>query len=399
MTDALRNARSDFPTDFLFGAATAAYQIEGSAFGGAGPSHWDTFAATPGNVIDGSSGARACDHYHLWQTDLDLMRDAGFGAYRFSTSWARVMPDGRAPNPEALDFYDRLVDGMLERGRQPFATLYHWDLPAALAVADPALDMANPLKGPFKALSLGWETQARAALELARIAGILPAFMVAPEGAGEAVALNASDVDTFTDAVHLQIASRAKLPVVASQDARIVAFRSPNDTREHVALVIGEQRAEQTPLVRLHSECLTGDVLGSLKCDCGPQLDAALHAMADEAAKGGWGVLLYMRQEGRGIGLAKKIHAYELQEKGLDTVEANEHLGFEADLRDFGILAQIVRGIGMKKINLLTNNPSKIRGLDKYGIEVVERTPLVLPISKHADQYIATKRDKMGHII
>ena len=125
--------RSDFPPGFLFGAATAAYQIEGSAFGGAGPSHWDTFAATPGNVIDGSCGARACDHYHLWQTDLDLMRDAGFGAYRFSTSWARVMPDGRAPNPEALDFYDRLVDGMLERGLQPFATLYHWDLPAALA--------------------------------------------------------------------------------------------------------------------------------------------------------------------------------------------------------------------------------------------------------------------------
>ena len=159
---------------------------------------------------------------------------------------------------------------VLMRGADAF------DLPAALAVADPALDMANPLKGPFKALSLGWETQARAALELARIAGILPAFMVAPEGAGEAVALNASDVDTFTDAVHLQIASRAKLPVVASQDARIVAFRSPNDTREHVALIIGEQRAEQTPLVRLHSECLTGDVLGSLKCDCGPQLDAAL---------------------------------------------------------------------------------------------------------------------------
>lgn len=126
-------SRSEFPDGFVFGAATAAYQIEGSGFGGAGPSHWDTFAATPGNIADDSSGARACDHYHLWETDLDLMRDAGFDAYRFSTSWARVMPDGRTLNPEGLDFYDRLVDGMLERGLQPFLTLYHWDLPAALA--------------------------------------------------------------------------------------------------------------------------------------------------------------------------------------------------------------------------------------------------------------------------
>ncbi|MBU3029493.1 GH1 family beta-glucosidase [Paracoccus marinaquae] len=125
--------RSDFPEGFVFGAATAAYQIEGSAFGGAGPSHWDTFAATPGNIADHSSGARACEHYRLWEADLDLMRDAGFDAYRFSTSWARVMPDGRILNPEGLDFYDRLLDGMLARGLKPFLTLYHWDLPAALA--------------------------------------------------------------------------------------------------------------------------------------------------------------------------------------------------------------------------------------------------------------------------
>lgn len=125
--------RNAFPQDFIFGAATAAYQIEGSAHGGAGPSHWDSFAATPGNVLDHSSGARACDHYLLWETDLDLMRDAGFDAYRFSTSWARVMPNGRSLNPQALDFYDRLVDGMLQRGLQPYLTLYHWDLPAALA--------------------------------------------------------------------------------------------------------------------------------------------------------------------------------------------------------------------------------------------------------------------------
>lgn len=125
--------RSDFPDGFLFGAATAAYQIEGHKFGGAGPTHWDTFAATPGNVIRGEDGALACDHYHRFEGDLDLLKDAGMDAYRFSTSWARVMPDGKTPNPTGLDFYDRLTDAILERGLQPFQTLYHWELPSALA--------------------------------------------------------------------------------------------------------------------------------------------------------------------------------------------------------------------------------------------------------------------------
>ncbi len=135
MTEDLHSARSDFPPEFLFGAATAAYQIEGAKFGGAGSCHWDTFAATPGNVVGGDDGAVACDHYHRWEEDLDLMQAAGFDAYRFSTSWARVLPEGTGtPNAEGLDFYDRLVDGVLERGMKPFLTLYHWDLPSALAV-------------------------------------------------------------------------------------------------------------------------------------------------------------------------------------------------------------------------------------------------------------------------
>ena len=130
----MKITRSSFPEGFLFGAATAAYQIEGASFGGAGSCHWDTFAATPNNVVRAEDGAVACDHYHRWQEDLDLVRDGNFDAYRFSTSWARVMPEGRgAPNPEGLDFYDRLVDGLLERGLKPFHTLYHWDLPSALA--------------------------------------------------------------------------------------------------------------------------------------------------------------------------------------------------------------------------------------------------------------------------
>lgn len=126
--------RADFPEGFLFGAATSAYQIEGHSFGGAGASHWDTFAATPGNVVRAENGARACDHYHRWADDLDLLRDGNFDVYRFSTSWARVIPDGTGtPNTEGLDFYDRLVDGLLERGLKPAATLYHWELPVALA--------------------------------------------------------------------------------------------------------------------------------------------------------------------------------------------------------------------------------------------------------------------------
>jgi len=136
MTDptAFSFTRGDFPDGFVFGTATAAYQIEGSRFGGAGPSHWDTFAATPGNVVRAEDGATACDHYHRWEADLDLMREAGLDAYRFSLSWARVMPEGRgAVNAEGLDFYDRLVDGMLARGLEPWATLYHWELPAALS--------------------------------------------------------------------------------------------------------------------------------------------------------------------------------------------------------------------------------------------------------------------------
>lgn len=130
----LAYARADFPPGFVFGTATSSYQIEGSRFGGCGTSHWDTFAATPGNTARGENGGTACDHYHRWESDLDLVRDAGFDCYRFSTSWARVLPEGWGrPNEEGLDFYDRLVDGMRARGLKPFATLYHWDLPAPLA--------------------------------------------------------------------------------------------------------------------------------------------------------------------------------------------------------------------------------------------------------------------------
>src|SRR4029079_11654567 len=147
----------------------------------------------------------------------------------------------------------------------------------------------------------------------------------------------------------------------------IVAFRSPDDMREHVALIVGAQYADRAPLVRLHSECLTGDMFGSLKCDCGPQLDAALAAMAGEAANGGWGVLLYLRQEGRGIGLINKLRAYRLQDQGVDTLEATQRLGLPAEARDFPVAARMLELLGVGEVRLMTNNPAKVAAFEAAG--------------------------------
>lgn len=270
----------------------------------------------------------------------------------------------------------------------------------ALPIADPALDLGNPFKGPFKATELKWEEIAAAALELARIAGILPAFLVNPDNAGEPQAIAASDLAAYCASGALQIITRAQLPVSASEDAQIVAFRSTDDLREHVALIIGTQTGDRQPLVRLHSECLTGDILGSLKCDCGPQLDVALHAMAHEArARGGWGVLLYLRQEGRGIGLINKLRAYRLQDQGFDTVEANQRLGLPEEARDFPVAARMLDLLGAKAIRLLTNNPAKVTALEAAGVTVTERVPHQLPENPYNARYLATKRDRSGHLL
>jgi GTP cyclohydrolase II len=283
---------------------------------------------------------------------------------------------------------------VLISGGEPFT------LAEALPIADPALDLRNPFKGPFMAEALPWADTAAAALELARIAGILPAFLVNPEGAGEAQPVTASDLAAYAASGALQIITRARLPVSASEEAEIVAFRSAADLREHVALIIGKQTGDRLPLVRLHSECLTGDILGSLKCDCGPQLDAALHAMAHEARdNGGWGVLLYMRQEGRGIGLINKLRAYRLQDQGFDTVEANQRLGLPDEARDFPVAARMLELLGARSIRLLTNNPAKVTALKAAGVQVAERVPHQLPENPHNARYLATKRDKSGHLL
>ncbi|MDN4526980.1 bifunctional 3,4-dihydroxy-2-butanone-4-phosphate synthase/GTP cyclohydrolase II [Fictibacillus fluitans] len=178
-------------------------------------------------------------------------------------------------------------------------------------------------------------------------------------------------------------------------DFTAIGFSNLIDDKEHVALIKGKIDPEKPVLVRVHSECLTGDVFGSHRCDCGPQLHAALQQI-EEA---GSGVLLYMRQEGRGIGLLNKMRAYKLQEEGLDTVEANEKLGFAPDLRNYGIGAQILKELGIKKMRLLTNNPRKITGLKGYDLEVVERVPIQMPANKDNENYLKTKKMKLGHLL
>ena len=264
------------------------------------------------------------------------------------------------------------------------------DHATATALADPQLDLATPLKGPFQAASLRSPDGARAALRLARVAGLLPAFFLG-EGAPE-VTIAPADIDLHEDAARLKLATRARLPVLGAEGAEIVAFRSPEQAGEHVALLIGTPNG-QPPLVRLHSECLTGDVLGSLKCDCGPQLQAAIA----EIEASGWGILLYLRQEGRGIGLVNKLRAYALQDQGFDTVDANTRLGFAVDARNFGLAAQMLRLLGQHQVRLLTNNPEKVAQLEAAGVTVVERVPHHLPANPHNERYLATKRDRTGH--
>lgn len=273
------------------------------------------------------------------------------------------------------------------------------DCASALALADPSMDLEMPMKGPFKVKKTVIKSAAASALELARMAGLLPAFFV-QEGQSEQslLTLPAQDIVDFFQGQGVYIAARARLPIAlgdhgkAIENSQIVAFRNDADAVEHVAVIIGHPDG-QPPVVRLHSECLTGDVFGSLKCDCGPQLHQALRIM-DES---GYGILLYLRQEGRGIGLINKLRAYSLQDQGFDTVDANVRLGFVNDARDFRLAAQMLGELEIKQIRLLTNNPDKVEGLKKAGIDVVERLPLKIKPNPHNQAYLETKRDRSGH--
>jgi len=288
------------------------------------------------------------------------------------------------------------------------------------ALADPrtvAADLARPGHVfPLRALEGGVLRRAghtEAAIDLCVLAGLTPAGMLCeimnedgtmarvPELRTLAVRFGMRFI-TVKDLIAFRMQSEKLVERVASTRLptrlglfQLFLYRSTTDQKEHVVLVKGDIAGTQPILVRVHSECLTGDVFGSLRCDCNEQLNAAL-AMVEKA---GAGVVVYMRQEGRGIGLLNKLKAYQLQDDGLDTVEANEELGFRADLRDYGIGAQILRDLGVTRMRLLTNNPKKVVGLQGYGLDIVERVPLEMNPNAVNERYLRTKRDKLGHLI
>jgi len=270
-------------------------------------------------------------------------------------------------------------------------------------VADPAHDLMHPMKGPLTSQREGSADLHRGAIGLVKSARLLPAALVLEVPAGAAIAAknNLTIVPLeglgkiLSDHSPLTSVVSARLPLSVSEAGRLHVFRPEDGSEEHYAVEIGQPDRTGPVLVRLHSACFTGDLLGSLKCDCGPQLRGALAQMGHEGA----GILLYLNQEGRGIGLANKMRAYSLQDQGFDTVEANHRLGFEDDERDFRIGSDILRRMGVSKLRLLTNNPAKVRMMQASGIDVAERVPLKVGENAHNHDYLATKARKSGHLL
>lgn len=301
-----------------------------------------------------------------------------------------------APRAKAL--------GLDPGGRRAVAFALGPDLEAGAvrALADPGVE--NPAAGGPRAVPAG--PGAEAAVQLARAANLLPAALVKPLGKEAAapgwaaerglLAVTADDVARHAREgdYNLRRASDARVPLEGAPDARIIAFRPSSGGTEQIAVLIGEPDPEEPVLARVHSQCFTGDFLGSLRCDCGDQLRGAVRMLAEA----GGGVLLYLAQEGRGIGLVNKLRAYALQDRGLDTFAANRVLGFDADERHYRVAAEILRQLGFPKVRLLTNNPEKIAALGRFGINVVERVRHRFAPSEHSGEYLRDKSEKAGHL-
>ena len=293
----------------------------------------------------------------------------------------------------------RAYDGDLARIALPGDATPAW----VHGVANPADDLRMPMKGPFTCARGGETALHRTALRLIKAARLLPAALVLeiPDGRDFADRHQLTRLDLQQVGPALDIRSplnpvvNARLPMEVSEAGRLHIFRPEDGGEEHYAVEIGNPDRGQPVLSRLHSACFTGDLLGSLKCDCGPQLRAALAQMG----AAGHGVLLYLNQEGRGIGLANKMRAYSLQDQGFDTVEANHRLGFEDDERDFRLGADILKAMGFASVRLLTNNPRKVQMMEASGIAVAERVPLKVGENRHNTGYLATKARKSGHLL
>ena len=293
----------------------------------------------------------------------------------------------------------RCYDGDIARIPVPAGADVNW----ITSLADPADDLRAPMKGPLMALRTGDATLHRAAISLVKKARLLPAVLAVDLSQSLDFAnqngLTHIDLDLaaslMSSSSPLHPVVCARVPLEVSEAGRLHVFRPEDGGEEHYAVEIGRPERSKPVLTRLHSACFTGDLLGSLKCDCGPQLRTALKCMGDQ----GSGVLLYLNQEGRGIGLANKMRAYSLQDQGFDTVEANHRLGFEDDERDFRIGANILTELGFSTVRLLTNNPAKVTMMQNNGIEVAERVPLRVGLNPLNAKYLDTKAKKSGHIL
>ena len=321
----------------------------------------------------------------LGQDRFDELKNSGESITLTVTGW-------RAKTLKA-----RAYDGDVARIEVPNGATLTW----AHSIADPADDLNHPMKGPLKTMRDGPAGAHRAAIALVKSARLLPAVISIPteNPRGFALAHNLTrlpasavigeELSAMNRIVH------ARLPVQTSENGRLHIFRPDDGNEEHYAMEFGHPDRSKPVLARLHSACFTGDILGSLKCDCGPQLHGAMAQMGSE----GEGVLLYLNQEGRGIGLANKMRAYSLQDQGFDTVEANHRLGFDDDERDFRIGAELLRKMGFSSVRLMTNNPAKVARMEDHGLNVVERVPLQVGKNEYNAHYLATKAAKSGHLL
>ena len=351
----------------------------------------DLRRGVPVAVMDGDAGCLVLAAELIDEDGLSALESAGKGGVRMALSAHRarvlnILPDGS----------DAVV----------IALPGHLDVSGLRGLADPTADLDYPMRGPFVVDSVVWPV-ASAALTLCKLGRLLPAVFVtglpigteveAQDWAAEhdLLIVQAADIAAHEEnsALTLRIVTSSRVPLAVAENTRLVAFRPEDGGVEHIAIVVGEPSRSEPVLTRLHSECFTGDLLGSLRCDCGQQLRGAISLMAEQ----GGGILVYLAQEGRGIGLVNKLRAYRLQDQGFDTVDANERLGFEADERLFLPAAQMLRALGYDRVRLLTNNPEKVECLARYGIEVAERVPHAFPPNNHNERYLRTKADRSGH--